>query len=331
MFAFIVRRLIGLVVVLAATATLLFALMKAAPGDPARMIAGQTADPKVLERVRAEWHLDEPIPKQYLWWMGQLVRLELPSSYVQNRPVSDVLANKVVATATLAISAILLAFVLGVLAGVVGAVKQGTLLDATVLTLSLVWISTPVFWLGLMFILLFSSQLGWLPTSGYGDSNIYLPGLLHFRDASGAPLFQPLPELGRLVLPALSLALLSTGYFARMMRSSLLEVIRQDYIRTAAAKGLSRRVIVFKHALRNSMIPVLTIVGINFAGLLGGAVATEYVFAWPGLGKELLNAINLRDYPVVMGGVLSIATVFVIVNLLVDVSYAFVDPRIRHE
>lgn len=331
MLTFIIRRLLGLLVVLAVTATLLFALMKAAPGDPARMIAGQTADPRVLAEVRAEWHLDEPILVQYAWWMGQLIKLDLPKSYVQNRPVSNVLANKVVATTILAICSISLAFVLGVVAGIIGAVKQGTLIDAGVLTLSLIWISTPVFWLGLMFILLFASKLQWLPTSGYGESNLYLPGLQSFTDSSGAPLFQPLPELGNLVLPALSLALLSTGYFARMMRSSLLEVIRQDYIRTAAAKGLSRGRVILKHALRNSLIPVLTIVGINFAGLLGGAVATEYVFAWPGLGKELLNAINLRDYPVVMGGVLCIATVFVIVNLLVDVSYAFVDPRIRHE
>lgn len=322
MLPFIVRRLVALVAVLLAIATLLFFLMKMAPGDPARLIAGQVADPKVLAKVRAEWHLDEPVSRQYLWWMGQVVRGRLPSSYVQHRPVSEVLANKVVATTVLATAAIVLAFVLGVAAGMLAAMSHGTWLDVGVLTLSLIWISTPVFWLGLMFMLLFASKLGWLPVSGYGDGNLYLPFL-------PGPHFQPLPELPNLVLPALALALLSTGYFARMMRSSLLEVVRQDYIRTAQAKGLSRSKVMFKHALRNSMIPVVTIVGINFAGLLGGAVATEYVFAWPGIGKELLNAINLRDYPVVMGGVLGIATVFVLVNLLVDLSYAFIDPRIR--
>jgi serine protease Do len=275
--AFIIRRLVGLVVVLAVTATLLFCLMKAAPGDPARMIAGQTADPRVLERVRAEWHLDEPVLKQYAWWMGELARLRLPRSYVQDRPVSQVLANKVVATAVLAVSAIGLAFVLGVVAGMIGAVRQGTLVDAGVLTLSLVWISTPVFWLGLMFILLFSSRLRWLPTSGYGDSNLYLPGLSSITDAGGAPLFQPLPELPHLVLPAVSLALLSTGYFARMMRSSLLEVIRQDYIRTAAAKGLTR-------------------VRLRLAGPRQGAAQRDQPARLPGRhGRRALDRDRLRD------------------------------------
>lgn len=324
MLSFIARRLIAMVIVLLMTATVLFALMKSAPGDPARLIAGQTADPRILAQVREEWRLDQSILEQYVWWMGQIVRLELPQSYIQNRPVSEVLKNKIVATTSLAVSSIILAFILGVGAGLIAGIKHGGWMDAGVLVLSLIWISTPVFWLGLMFILLFSIQLEWLPVLGYGNSGLYLPGL-------PPPTFQPLPEIEHLVLPAVSLALLSTGYFARMMRSSLLEVVRQDYIRTAAAKGLPRRRIVLKHALRNSLIPVVTIVGINFAGLLGGAVATEFVFAWPGIGKELLKAINLRDYPVVMGGVLVVAGVFVLANLLVDVSYAFIDPRIRHE
>lgn len=323
MFAFIVRRLIGMVVVLFATATVLFFLLQAAPGDPARMIAGANADPEVLARVRAEWRLDEPVMSQYALWMGRLVKLELPNSYRQHRPVSQVLANKVVATVVLAVASVAAAAVLGILLGIAAGVAHGTWLDAAVLTLSLLGISTPVFWLGLMFILLFASTLRWLPTAGYGDSGLYLPGL-------PPPHFQPLPEWERLVLPALSLALLSMGYFARMMRSSLLEVIRQDYVRTAQAKGLPRRTVIFKHALRNSLIPVITIIGVSFAGLLGGAVATESVFAWPGMGRELLQAVDQRDYPVVMGGTLAIATVFVTVNLLVDLSYALIDPRIRH-
>jgi len=322
--AFIVRRLIGMIAVLFVTASLLFCLMKAAPGDPARLIAGARADPELIARVRAEWRLDEPFIVQYGWWMGRLARLDLPLSYRQHRNVSEVLANKVVATTVLAITSIAAAIVLGLAAGIIAAMRHGTWLDTMMMTLALIGISTPVFWLGLLFILLFASRLGWLPTAGYGDSGIYLPGLY-------PPMFQPLPEWQRLVLPSLSLALLSTGYFARMTRSSLLEVIRQDYIRTAQAKGLARRVVVLRHAMRNALIPVVTIVGISFAGLLGGAVATEAVFAWPGLGRELLQAVDQRDYPVVMGGVLCIATVFVAVNLLVDVSYAFIDPRIRHE
>lgn len=323
MLSFLVRRVIGMVVVLLATATLLFFLTKLAPGDPARMIAGSRADPAIVERVRKEWHLDDPAYKQYAWWMSSILRFDLPQSYRQHRDVSEVLANKVVATVVLATGAILLAVLIGVGLGILAAMAHGTWLDAGVLTLSLVGISTPVFWLGLMLILLFASELRWLPTAGYGDSGVYLPGL-------APPHFQPLPEPSHLVLPMLSLALLSTGYFARMTRSSLLEVIRQDYVRTAQAKGLSRAKVVLKHALRNSLIPVITIVGISFAGLLGGAVATESVFAWPGLGRELLQAVDQRDYPVVMGGTLAIAAVFVTVNLLVDLSYALIDPRIRH-
>ena len=312
-----------MLVVLAATASILFFLMQLAPGDPARMIAGSKADPEIVARVRAEWKLDQPVLVQYGWWMGRLLRLDLPQSYRQHRPVSEVLANKVVATVVLAVTAITAAALLGILLGIVAAMKHGTWADATVLTVSLLGISTPVFWLGLMFILLFASKLRWLPTAGYGESGLYLPGL-------APPMFQPLPEWERLVLPALSLALLSMGYFARMMRSSMLEVIRQDYVRTAQAKGLPRRTVILKHALRNSLIPVVTIVGVSFAGLLGGAVATESVFAWPGMGRELLQAVDQRDYPVVMGGTLAIAAVFVTVNLLVDLSYAFIDPRIRH-
>ncbi len=313
----------GVAMILFVTASLLFFLMQLAPGDPARMIAGAKADPDVIARVRAEWRLDEPLSVQYAWWMGSLIRGDLPESYRQHRNVSEVLANKVVATVTLAVASIALAVILGVLLGIAAALAHGTWLDATVLTLSLLGISTPVFWLGLMFILLFASKLRWLPTAGYGDGGLYLPLL-------PPPMFQPLPEWDHLILPALSLALLSTGYFARMMRSSLLEVIRQDYVRTAMAKGLPRSRVVFKHALRNSLIPVVTIIGISFAGLLGGAVATESVFAWPGLGRELLQAVDQRDYPVVMGGTLAIALVFVTVNLIVDLSYAFIDPRIRH-
>jgi ABC-type dipeptide/oligopeptide/nickel transport system permease component len=210
-----------------------------------------------------------------------------------------------------------------VTAGIAAAMRHGSWLDVSVLSASLVGISTPVFWLGLMLILLFARTLQWLPVLGYGEGRLYLPGL-------GPPTFQPLPEWDHLVLPSLSLALLQTGYFARLTRASLLEVVRQDYIRTAAAKGLSRASVVLKHALRNALVPVVTIIGISFAQLLSGAIATEHVFAWPGVGSELLRAINSRDYPVIMGGVLCIATVFVVVNLLVDVSYAWIDPRIRH-
>jgi peptide/nickel transport system permease protein len=321
--AFLVRRLVGLALVLLVLASLLFVLLRTTPGDPARMIAGTRADPKILARVRAEWRLDEPAWVQYGWWMSRLVRFDLPRSYVQDRGVSEILANKVVATVSLALASTLLAIVLGVAAGVAAAMTQGSWLDAAVLTVSLLGISMPVFWLGLMFILLFARTLQWLPVLGYGETGLYLPGL-------PPPHFQPLPHPAHLVLPSLSLALLATGYLARMTRSSLLEVVRQDYVRTAAAKGLSRARVVLWHALRNALIPVVTIVGINFAQLLGGAVATESIFAWPGLGNEILKAIHQRDYPVVMGGVLAVATVFVAVNLLVDLSYALIDPRVRH-
>jgi peptide/nickel transport system permease protein len=293
--------------ILLGVATIIFALMFLVPGDPARLLMGQHGDEKVLENIRSELGLDKPIYIQYARYIGKLLKGDLGMSYRQRRPVAEIIRERFPATAKLAVASMILSIVIGISAGIIAAVYRNKFWDMLVMVLSLSGISMPVFWLGMMLILMFASGLGWLPVGGYGRSG----------------------DFRHILLPALSLSAVFVGYIARMMRSSMLEVIGKDYIRTARAKGLSERAVIIGHALRNAFIPVITIIGINFAGLLGGAVATETVFAWPGLGRATVDAIRVRDLPVVEGCVIFLAFVFVMVNLLVDISYAWIDPRIR--
>jgi peptide/nickel transport system permease protein len=293
--------------ILLGAATIVFALMFIVPGDPARLLMGQHGDERTLATIRQELGLDKPVYVQYARFIGRLAKGDFGMSYRQKRPVAEIIRERFPATAKLAVASIILAVTIGITAGILAAVFRNTILDWLVMIISLSGISMPVFWLGMMLILLFASGLGWLPVGGYGRSG----------------------DLRHIILPAVSLAAISVGYIARMMRSSMLEVIGKDYIRTARAKGLSKRVVVLRHALRNAFIPVITIIGINFASLLGGAVATETVFAWPGLGRATVDAIRVRDLPVVEGCVMFLALIFVIANLLVDLSYAWLDPRIR--
>jgi len=285
---------------------LVFLLNAAALGDPARAAMGQRADPEALERLRREYALDRPLPVQYATWLGRLARGDLGTSLREQRPVTEVLAERLPATVRLALAATLVAVVLGVAAGALAAVRPGSALDHALMGAAVLGISTPVFWLGMMLALVFAVTLGWLPVSGYGGGS-----------------------LAHLVLPALTLGALHTGTVARMTRSSLLEVVRQDYVQTARAKGLPERVVLGKHALRNALIPVVTVIGIGLADLLVGAPLTETVFAWPGLGRLLVAAVGQRDLPVVMGAVLVFALVYVVGNLLVDLAYLLIDPRTR--
>jgi ABC-type dipeptide/oligopeptide/nickel transport system permease component len=243
---------------------------------------------------------------QYFHFMGRLATLDLGRSYVKKTKVRDLLLGNAMPTVKLAAASIVIAVVAGVSAGVVAAYFRGRWIDLTVITASVLGVSMPVFWLGLMLLLVFAVFLRILPLPDPATQ-----GLKH------------------LILPAVALSMIMVGYIARMTRASLLEVMQQDYIRTARAKGLSRRVAVLKHGLRNALIPIITIIGINFAALLGGAIATETVFSWPGIGMLMVKSIENRDLPVVEGGVVILATIFVIVNIIVDVSYAFLDPRIR--
>jgi len=285
---------------------LVFLLNAVALGDPARAAMGQRADPEALARLRQEYKLDRPLAVQYATWMGRLARGDLGTSFREQRPVAEVLAERAPATLRLALAATLIAVALGVGAGALAAARPGSALDHALMGAAVLGISTPVFWLGMMLALVFAVTLGWLPVSGYGDG-----------------------ALAHLVLPALTLGALHTGTVARMTRSSLLEVVRQDYVQAARAKGLSERVVLLKHALRNALIPVVTVIGIGLADLLVGAPLTETVFAWPGLGRLLVAAVGQRDLPVVMGAVLVFAVVYVVGNLLVDLAYLAIDPRTR--
>ena len=302
------QRVLALVPVLFGVSLLVFLLTAIALGDPARAMLGQRGDPALIEQIRQEYALDRPLWVRYATWMDRLLRGDLGRSYHQQRPVTDVILERFPATFRLAVSATLVAVVLGLSAGIFAALRPGSLLDHLLMGAAVLGISTPVFWLGLMLSLVFAVWFGWFPVSGYGDG-----------------------ALVNLVLPALTLGALHTGTIARMTRSSLLEVIRQEYVQTARAKGLAERWVIGKHALRNALIPVITVVGIGLADLLVGAPLTETVFAWPGLGRMLVAAVGQRDVPVVMGAVLVFAVIYVVGNLLVDLAYMLIDPRVRRE
>lgn len=304
----IARRLLALVPVLVGISLLVFVLNAVALGDPARAMLGQRGDPEVIAQIRQEYALDRPLWVQYATWMNRLVRGNLGYSYHQQRPVGEVLAERFPATLRLAVAATLIAVAVGLTMGIAAALSPGSPLDHVLMGAAVVGISTPVFWLGLMLSLLFAVWLGWLPVSGYGDGS-----------------------LSHLVLPALTLGALHTGTIARMTRSSLLEVIRLDYVQAARAKGLAEITVIGKHALRNALIPVVTVVGIGLADLLVGAPLTETVFAWPGLGRMLVAAVGQRDLPVVMGAVLVFAVIYVLGSLLVDLAYLVIDPRTRRD
>ncbi len=302
----IAERVLALVPVLFGITLLVFLLNAVALGDPARAAMGQRADPEVLAQIRRDYALDRPLVVRYGLWMQRLARGDLGQSFREGRPVAEVIAERAPATARLAVAATFISVVLGVGMGALAALRPGSVLDHALMGAAVLGISTPVFWLGMMLSLVFAVALGWLPVSGYGDG-----GLAH------------------LVLPAFTLGALHTGTVARMTRSSLLEVIRQDYIGTARGKGLPEWLVLGKHALRNALIPVVTVIGIGLADLLVGAPLTETVFAWPGLGRLLVAAVGQRDLPVVMGAVLVFALVYVIANLLVDLAYVVIDPRTR--
>jgi peptide/nickel transport system permease protein len=308
MLPIIARRGVALLPVLFGVSLLVFLMTAFSLGDPVRAAMGQRGEPELIAQIRKDYALDEPIAVQYALWMGRLLQGDLGRSYHQQRPVTAILAERFPATLRLALAATAIAVLLGVTAGLLAALHPRSPWDWLITSLALVGISTPVFWLGMMLILLFAVILGWFPVSGYGDG-----------------------DWRHLVLPALTLGALHTGIIARMSRASLLEVIRQDYVRTARAKGLRELAVVLKHALRNAMLPVVTVAGIGLGDLLVGAPLTETVFAWPGLGRLLVTAVGQRDLPVVMGAVLLFAVLYVAATLLTDLAYTVIDPRLSHE
>jgi peptide/nickel transport system permease protein len=317
MTGYLVRRLLGVVPVLLAATALVWVLMFLLPGDPARLMAGgQGADPEILRAIRAEWRLDDPAWVQFTRYLGRITSGDLGTSYIQGRPVSAVLRDHLLPTAVLACAAAALASFAGVALGAFAAARRGRAADFLVLTLAVLGASTPVFWLALLLMLVFAARLHWFPVLGYGTDGWLLP-LVGAR----------LPEWDHLVLPAVTLALLTMGAIARVTRASLIEAGAHEFLRAAAARGAGRGRIFLRHALRNALVPVLTVLGLNLASLLSGAVATEFVFAWPGLGKALVRAIALRDVPVVEGCVLLLTAVYVLASLAVDLLYPLVDPR----
>ncbi len=306
MVTYIVRRLILLLPVLLGVSLVSFGLLQLVPGDPALILAGEEATEEVLARIRHEYGLNQPLPVQFLAYLRHAVTGDLGISIQSRQPVAVLLGQRFPFTLKLAFLAIVVSATLGVVAGVIAATRRNSTLDLAALLGSLVGISLPIFWLGLLAILVFAVKLRWLPAGGTGT-------------------------LAHLILPALVLGAASSAVIARTTRASMLEVLRQDYVRTARAKGVDERLVIYRHALKNAMIPILTVFGLEFGYNLGGAVLTETVFSLPGVGRLIVEGIFARDYPVVQGALLLVATTFVLVNLLTDVAYAFFDPRIRYD
>jgi len=313
--AYALRRLLLAIPVLFGVSVLVFAVLHLAPGDPAAIMLGAQATKEDVERLRRDLGLDEPLVVQYLNWIGQVARGDLGRSIPLGRAVLPEVLLRFKATLLLTAGALAIAVLLGLIAGIVSAVKQHSWLDRMSMGVAVTGVSLPVFWTGIMLIIVFALQLRWFPSSGM--SSPYGSGVADV--------------LWHLVLPAVTLGTASAAALARLTRSSVLEIIRQDYVRSARAKGLAERAVIARHVLKNAVNPIITVLGVQVGFLLGGAILTETVFSWPGLGSMMVRAIQARDYPLVQGGVLLIATTFVLVNLVVDLLYAVFDPRIRYD
>jgi ABC-type dipeptide/oligopeptide/nickel transport system permease component len=313
MWRYVARKLLAAIPVLLGAALLAFMILHLSPGDPARLIAGENAFEEDVENIRKKLGLDQPFAVQYLRFVASSAKGELGRSIRTGRLVRDEVGARFPNTIELAVASLVLAIVIGVAAGTVAAIRPNTAYDYGATFAALAGISTPTFWLGLLLMLLFSYHLGWLPASGRAGPPWTIEGLRS------------------ILMPAIALGTPSAAIIARLTRSSLLDVLRQDYVRTARAKGLVERIVIGHHALRNALIPVVTVVGLRLGALLGGAVITEQVFSWPGIGTLIVTAIFSRDYPMVQGTMMIVALVFVLVNLGVDLLYALVDPRIRYE
>jgi len=327
--SFVLRRVLHILPVLFGISLLVFLMLRLIPGDPVKIMLGERASPKEVAQLRAELGLDRPLPLQFVGYLGQVAQGDLGRSIVRNTPVREDLGYTFPATIELACAAMLIASLVGVGLGSLAAVKRNSFWDAACGALSLLGVSIPIFWLGLMLLLIFPSTLGWFAFSGRSEATFATPTGFYLIDSllSGNPA-NFLDVLRHLVLPAVTLSTVPLAMIARMTRSALIEVLAQDYIRLARAKGLPWLTIWWRHAVPNAMIPVVTVIGLQFGYLLGGAVLTESVFQWPGLGNLVVDAVRQRDYPVVQGGILLISATFCLVNLLVDLAYAWLDPRV---
>lgn len=303
---YILKRILSMIPVLLGVSLIIFTILYFIPGDPARMILGDEAEEEAVQELRDEMGLNDPFVVRYVRYVGDLLKGDMGVSYVTNQPVADEVFSRYPTTIVLATVSTLVAVLMAIPIGILSAIYQNTFIDNISRVIAMIGVSMPNFWQGLLNILIFSVYLKWLPSSGFSTP-------MHW------------------VLPALTIGTSGAAAIMRTTRSSMLETIRQDYIRTARAKGASEKTVIWKHALRNALIPVMTVVGLRFGGSLGGSVVSEQVFSIPGLGKLMIDSINNRNYPVILGGVLLIAFAYGMINLIVDILYAFIDPRIKSQ
>lgn len=314
MLRFLLRRLGGAVVVLALVAVLVFVLTRAASGDPIALLLGDQATAADIEQARARYGLDQPLTTQFVLWLGELSRGNLGQSIFLQQPVTQALLDRAEPTLFLALFAVGIAALIGVPAGMAAAIWRGSAADQAVSSVAMLGASVPSFWLGLILIQVFAVHLGWFPASGYGDPGMGLTD-----------------RLRHLALPAVVLGLLNSALIIRFTRASMLDILGEDYVRTARAKGLPEGVVMVKHVLRNALVPIITVLGLTVALMIGGTVVTETVFNLPGVGNLVVRAVLRRDYPVIQGTLLVIAAIYVLINLAIDLLYTVADPRIRLE
>ena len=313
MATYILRRLITLIPVLIIVGVIVFAIVHLTPGDPAAVMAGQSGTPEQIEQIRETLGLDRPLREQFVDWFGGILRLDFGESIFLGMPVTEAIIERAQPTLLLTFYALMVQMSIGVPAGVIAAVKRNSWVDRSLMVISISGAAIPTFFLGILLILLFSVRLRWLPSGGY------------------VPLTEdPIQHWKSMIMPAFALGFSSAALLARMVRSTMLEVLREDYVRTAFAKGIGQRQVVVRHALRNALIPVITVIGASMGALLGGAVVTELVFTIPGMGRLVVQSIARRDFPVIQGAVMIIAGIYVLVNLLVDILYVYIDPRVRY-
>jgi ABC-type dipeptide/oligopeptide/nickel transport system permease component len=326
MSRYILQRLLHTILVLFGVSLLTFALIHMTPGDPVLVMLGQDATPSELERLRHLLGLDQPLYMQYVQYIARLATGQMGDSIFQHQAVTKLIGDRFPATVELTLAAMLIAITVGMLTGIISAVLPYSIFDVTAMLLALAGVAMPVFWLGMLAILLFSLQLGWLPSFGRGEPIL---SAVQYWLRSGDP-----SDIGdalrHLALPALTLGAFSAALISRLVRSALLEVLSQDYVRTAKAKGLSQPPVISRHALPNALIPVVTVIGLQVGTLLGGAVLAETIFAWPGIGRLLIQAISQRDYPLVQGIVMITALAVSLINLAVDLLYGVINPRVRY-
>ncbi len=334
MLAYLLKRLAEVIPTLIGITIVAFGLIRMIPGDPVVLMIGERgASPEVVEEMKANYGLDKPLVTQYGLFVGNALRGDLGTSIISNRPVAEEFRERFSATLELGVTALLLAILFGIPLGVIAAVKRNSIFDYSLMTTSLVGYSMPIFWWGLILILVFSVQLGWTPVSGRIDVAYDIPAWTGFylidvwRSDEAWAAFRS--SLSHLVLPSIALGTIPLAVIARMTRSSMLEVLGEDYMRTARAKGLSRARIIFVHGLRNALVPVITVIGLMAGTIVTGAVLTETIFSWPGIGRWLVESVLARDYPVIQSGLLILATLVIGVNFTVDLAYAWANPRLR--